>query len=488
MPLKPSDVDNIPIFQDWSSVQNTPLSSGYVAQTQLGSIVQDGYIVETDKSRKQYKSHFAKMVQIIKPDETASILASIKSVPFDTDPDSVDGMCTHELYIDSPDIKNNRPVKNGVSFYSSNAYVKLRKQIQGILDPIIEHRINPYVRMLYSSHAKPERQCTVCYCLIRKYTNHARVTHATHRDGHAFATVVISLSDYEKEYKGGLYVATSERYKKLVPLNRGDAIVHKHDLLHGVRVRPVKNGERWSLILWYKDSTDCVDHSASWFKDKAVECVPVYQALYANVDGNDAVLWHQKAARQGFSNSMVKLARAYLKLLPSNLPFDPKEAERYYRLAIATSQDPHAQYGLAEMILNGLIATDSNSTVPAPSSPLQQVIVLLEESAKGGNVFAMFNLGVAHLYGYTGVQDTRLATEWFEITNLPEGFVCASMFYDSIGKVRDAKRLRERARKMGYFSSWRRSSRSVTGLGGAGGVDINLPWPPLPNGVRPQRM
>ena len=45
----------------------------------------------------------------------------------------------------------------------------------------------------------------------------------------------MSLSDYDTEYRGGLYVATNHgRYA--LKLNRGDAVMHQSDLLHGVQV------------------------------------------------------------------------------------------------------------------------------------------------------------------------------------------------------------------------------------------------------------
>ena len=51
----------------------------------------------------------------------------------------------------------------------------------------------------------------------------------------ALTTVVMSLSDYDTEYRGGLYVATNHgRYA--LKLNRGDAVMHQSDLLHGVQV------------------------------------------------------------------------------------------------------------------------------------------------------------------------------------------------------------------------------------------------------------
>ena len=120
---------------------------------------------------------------------------------------------------------------------------------------------------------------------------------------------------------------------------------------------------------------------------------------------------------------MVKLARAYLKLLPSNLPFDPGMAQKYYEQAIEISNDPHAQYGIVEMMLGGVYKMKESSMLEM----FQKVIYLLEESAKGGNVFAMFNLGVAHLYGYSGKQDPLLAKEWFEASNLPEGYIAVSI-------------------------------------------------------------
>ena len=476
--LKPSQLKEIPIYDKFEPLIKVQLNNDIKIDVLNGSLKQeDGKIV----------SEFSKLPQIAKPQEVSDILKLVKSVPFDTDPDSVDCMCTHEFYIDSPEIKNGSSSSNQMKKDNDKKILKIRTQIRekllNIMNPIIKNRITPYVRMLYSQNNELDRQCTPCYCFVRRYKQNERRTHATHRDGHAYATVVISLSDYEKEYRGGIYVATTERYKQTVVLNRGDALVHKYDLLHGVKVKN-DGGERWSWILWYKDSTKCKDYSKEWFKAKAYEGIPLYQALYANTGCEGVVEWHIKAANQGFSNSMVKLARGYLKLLKSKLPYNPKEAERLYRNAIKVAQDPHAQYGLAQMLLEGLIIKINNDTFV---SVLKEVISLLEESAKGGNVFAMFNLGIVHLYGYTGKQNIELAIQWFEKCNLPEGFMITAMYYDSINNHEKATVLRDRAKKMGYGTPWRQYARKHTGLGGAGGVDINLPWPQLPNGNKPQK-
>ena len=467
--LTPKDIDKIKLYNDWEKKEKIIIND-FEINIQKGTITQEGY--------KKEKCEFSKLCKIMSLDEIKSILKLAKKVDFDKDPDSVDGMCSHEFYIKSPDLSNEI---NGKYNFSANAK-NIRKELKNIINPIIETRINPYVRMLYSKHVEPERQCTPCYCFIRRYKPDERITHATHRDGHAYATVVISLSNYEEEYRGGIYVATSEREKNYIGLNRGDGIVHKHDLLHGVNVVN-DGGERWSLIIWYKDSTKCIDYSNNWYKEKAYAGEAVYQSLYANqVGGNEIITWHKKAADQGLSSSMVKLARAYLKKLPSNLEYCPEKAEEYYNLAIKTSQDPHAQYGLAEMMLGGLINIKNTSMLTL----LNKVINLLEESAKGGNVFAMFNLGIAHVYGYTGTVNLELAKDWFEFTNLPEGLMAASLYYEGIKDTNMVNLLRSRACQLGFGSEWRQLSRKHTGLGGAGGVDINLPWPQLPNGIKPE--
>ena len=468
--LKPSDLGEIPEYNGWGTEKNVKLSNGVKINISEGSVKHKGC---------RGVSKLYKLSKIVTLEEVSTIRRLVKTAEFDRDPDSVDGMPTYELYIESPDINKN---KNNMKLDHLDKRKKLRHKLREIMRPIVEERINPYVRSVYSKNNDPARICTPCYSFIRRYKKHERRSHETHRDGHAFVTVVISLADYKTEYRGGLYVATADRYKSMIALNRGDGVVHQHDLLHGVKVYNNNHGERWSWIIWYKDSVNCTDFSNEWFTEKAAQGIPVYQALYANVvPPGEMISWHRKAAEGGFANSMVKLARAYLNLLPSNLEFNPQKAEQLYKQAIQITQDPHAQYGLVQMMLGGLIQFKKKSVTDL----LKAVIMLLEESAKGGNVFAMFNLGIAHLYGYSGVQNKALAKDWFVMANLPEGFVAASMYYTSIGDLQHAERLKRRAHTLGFGSAWRRRARQNTGLGGAAGVDINLKWPQLINGVKP---
>ena len=475
--LRPKDLKDIPLYLDWSSNKNIKLSNNEDITVSEGKVENLG---------TSGRSYFSKIMKVFSLYDVQSIRKLIDSIYFDTDPDSVDGMSSYEFYIKSPDLENDRYQCNLLKLDSYSSFkIKrnvIRDQLNKIINPIIQNKITPYVQSLYSSNFSKERQCTPCYTFIRRYKNGERISHATHRDGHAFATVVISLSDYEKEYLGGIYVATAERYKYTIKLDRGDALVHKHDLLHGVKIQK-EGGERLSLIIWYKDSTDCKDYSKEWFREKAYAGNPIYQSLHANVaPENEIIIWHKKAADGGLSNSMVKLARAYLKLLPSSLKFNAEEAERLYNLAIENTQDPHAQYELSQIILTDMIKNNLNIF-----ERYKKVIHLLEESAKGGNVFAMFNLGIAHLYGYTGEYDSTLAAEWFIESNLPEGFEAASNIFKNKGDKPNFRKYKTMAHKTGYNTPWRIEARNYTGLGGAGGVNLNLPWTTLPNGVKPQK-
>ena len=193
-------------------------------------------------------------------------------------------------------------------------------------------------------------------------------------------------------------------------------------------------------------------------------------------------MWLKKAAEQGHANSMVKLARAYLKTLKSDyFKFNPDEAYRLYNKAIESSQEPDAQYELVQLILHGFKMEGTTSMFDI----LYKAIRLLEDAATGGHMYAMFNLGIAHLYGYTGQQNIELATKWFKASQLPEGLIATSMYYDSIGDTITSTKLKENAVKMGFGTEWREHARNQTGFGGAAGVDINLPWPTMPNGNKP---
>lgn len=320
--------------------------------------------------------------------------------------------------------------------------------------------------------------------------------HPTHYDLHALVTVVISLSDYGQDYTGGIYVTTgfNTGRGRVIALRKGDAVAHQSDLLHGVKV---EGGKRWSWITWFSDTENCdTSTQADWFRDCAHAGNAVCQYLYATkLDRDESIAWTMRAASQGFGPALVKLATGHRMVTRLNvqenirkwnaeateqgfgfalIDGDVAKAAALYRNATEASGEPDGHYAFARMILDG--------DVPGA---LSDVVHHLEWAAKGGHSFAMFNLGMAHLYEYAVEFDPDVAAEWFLACGLPEGLAAAARHFNAIGQSQKAEGFQKRAERMGYGSHWRRQARENAGSGGTGNVDINLPWPPLPNGLRP---
>ena len=311
---------------------------------------------------------------------------------------------------------------------------------------------------------------------------------------------------------GGLFVGTGfGGQREYLAMNKGDAVLHRSTLLHGVQVydlpnRP-KHTERWSWILWYRDSISCQDHSHEWFVDCAQAGDPLCQQLHSTKVGNVPGLSSEeiagqimdlniRAAKGGAGTAAAKVARAYLKQLPSSLPFDVQQAKRYYQMAI-NSNNPEGHYGMASLLLASALLTEQKAGNGSGSTgdiqekntaKVTRAVLHLEKAAMAGHVFSMFNLGIVHTFGYgtpNGKIDTDLAADWFVASGLPEGYEVASHQAASVGDAQKQRLYEEQAKILGFRHPWRKAARQHTGSGGAGGVDLNLQWPTSSRGVRP---
>merc|ERR1712238_536729 len=319
----------------------------------------------------------------------------------------------------------------------------------------------------------------------------------------------------------GLYVSSKGSERHYIKLNRGDAVVHQWDLHHGVNVldttaNNVTTSERWSWIFWMRDSSTCDDHSKQWYIECSKEGNPACMYLRATVEDNsDGIIeWNEKASDAGYALASVKLGYAYLKKLPSTLEFDMKKAQSLFINAIQTMNEPDGHYALASLYLLQVkqqiqtmeqqIRKVLQDGLIAPK--VIQAIGHLKEAAKCGHPFAMFNLGIVHLYGYGyGVRSDNdiidnnsdsnshtktnptFAGMWFEASGLPEGFMVKTMQLTSLGLQKEATSFQQKAITLGYGSSWRQQARERAGSGGSSAVKLNLPWPPtFPSGQIPQ--
>ena len=248
--------------------------------------------------------------------------------------------------------------------------------------------------------------------------------------------------------------------------------------------------ERWSWIMWYRDSTTCEDYSKDWYTDCSNQGSPICMYLRANAEHTSQghVYWNTQASQAGHAQASVKLGYAYLKALSSDLPFDMDLAISMFQKAIDSSNEPDGHYGLATVYL-------AQAKLQAHAAAVANTLVLeaidhLEEAAKCGHVFAMFNLGIVHLYGYGHAEghgrDPKLAAEWFSTSKLPEGLYARSLYEASVGHSQRAKMYQHQAHLMGYGTPWRQHARKRTGSGGSSGANLNLQWPPVdPTGEIP---
>jgi TPR repeat protein len=504
--LQPKDLPEPVLF---TSFQNSTIDLP-VGRTQVvaqGSVNQIHKANSTSVDAKV--SVLPSLVDQKSVDKMLSLLRNHSSM--DQDPDSVDAMPTYELFMDSPDLDSDMAgMKVLDSDPTSLAQRRaLRKQILSITKPILEERITPFVRSRYPEACGkgPGRTCTPCYSLIRRYKHAERQSHAIHHDGHALVTVVVSLSDYGSEYRGGLYVSTEKGENKFLALNKGDAVVHQSILSHGVQVydlqdRPSET-ERWSWILWYQDGGDtCQDYSHEWFASCAADGNPLCEHLHSTKVKNLPGITKDQAVQQftnlniaaakgGVGIAAMKIARAYLHMLPSYLPFDEEKAKEYFQMAM-DYHDPEGHFGLAQLITASTAKVErenrGNMDQNWKDSQIQEAIRYLEEGALLGHAFSMFNLGIAHAFEYgTGRYDYDLAGEWFEQSGIPEGYYVASVQAGAAGDVKRQKRLEEKAIAVGYGQRWRKKAREYTGSGGAGGVELDMIWPTNMHGrVPPQ--
>ena len=277
------------------------------------------------------------------------------------------------------------------------------------------------------------------------------------------------------------------------------------DLHHGVRVLDERDdggpSERWSWILWFRDSDTCEDHYLEWHTHCSKEGDPTCMYLRANAesDPKEKILWNRKASDSGHSQALVKMAYAYLKFLPSEeIEYNRTKASELFGQAIESSNDPDGHYGMATLYLSKarisvLQQPDDQSkqrkAIEVMNSPLvAKAIEHLEGAARGGHAFAMFNLGISHTFGYASEDhgvDYELAAEWFEASGLPEGLAAKAMYLGAVGKQEEMRDYQQKAMTLGYGAPWRRPARERTGSGGSSGPKLNLDWPPLPNGLMP---
>ena len=115
--LRPRDIPPDPIFSNWTSVDVFEYAHGYGGPAGTTQRVSHGLVQQNGKNPAN--SHFNVLHSVVFEEEAIAILNALHSnssrretvVPLDDDPDTVDGMTTHEIFLDNLELRRGLPSK-----------------------------------------------------------------------------------------------------------------------------------------------------------------------------------------------------------------------------------------------------------------------------------------------------------------------------------------------------------------------------------------
>jgi hypothetical protein len=174
-PLRPTGVPALPLFLNW--VANRTVE---VLGSRRSVQVAEGRIKYSPPMEDRFGSDVTLLPGLLSRDEVAALLSLLNSSrgpSWDTDPDSIDGMSTFELYLRDNEMakgggqKEPNSLKGDADPREFAARRPLREAVNKLLDPILDERVIPFVRHRLHTvcNASPERACRVCSSVVRKY-------------------------------------------------------------------------------------------------------------------------------------------------------------------------------------------------------------------------------------------------------------------------------------------------------------------------------
>lgn len=333
---------------------------------------------------------FAVLTSLVREEESSAIKDLVRSVEFDDDPDTVDNMATYEFALYSLRTPGTKPDADPSVLESRR---DVRDKLSKITSPIINERIMPFVNKRFPQCGSG---CTVCHSMVRRYLDGERRTHKTHFDLQALVTVVVGLNSHGIDYDGGMMVSTGTGKDWYLAMQEGDTLVHQSDLLHGVHV---KQGNRWSWIMWISDNPKCSPSQSTWQAEEAESGDAVAQmvkALRASTI-KDKVKWLKTSAKNGFSRAQNELGMAYKE--GSGVKQDLEEAAQWFRLAAPLETSAVYNLGLLELGAGNISGAAS----------------LFKECAELRDPLCMQNLAVAYQKGTEATpRSLDEAAKWFE--------------------------------------------------------------------------
>jgi hypothetical protein len=170
-----------------------------------------------------------------------------------TNPDSVDGLPSLHLNL----VSGGMPIAQGDAL--DDFQIGLQ-QLLSIVKPYIYDELLPTVQELTN-----DASIRVSDVFLRRYgediggeEGNSRNGISAHYDVFSKVTSVIAMDDTAAEGTNGLYTTEMSKtgstsnhvsLRRFFPLEKGDAVVHSWDVLHGVEIEP--DSDRTSLIVWF---------------------------------------------------------------------------------------------------------------------------------------------------------------------------------------------------------------------------------------------
>jgi hypothetical protein len=310
-------------------------------------------------------------------------------------------------------------VEDGERQYDSNKDLC----ITSILEPMIQNQMLPVARSICN-----EPNLVVADSLVRWYIadNESAASNKSidsqtealppHYDITSFATMIVPLNPEECE--GGLYVQygaghdtrctldfkdilatrtneevcnVSKRESVGHGMKRGDAILHRYDVMHGVQLQ---GGTRYSLVLWMAQDCDAMKTmTVPWVSKDAAERKSVHAAFLHGCNLKDGLY--------GTKNDML-------------------EAKLCWEWA---SKRGHAlsQYNLAMLLLT--LGFEEEADGSKKEIWNNRIVSLLEESANRGLDLAQHALGITYKVGYYGVERDLAKARQLFLDAAKQGYV-----------------------------------------------------------------
>jgi hypothetical protein len=168
-----------------------------------------------------------------------------------------------------------------------------------------------------------------------------------------------------------------------------------------------------------------------------------------------------RAAKGGLGEAMFKVARSHLGR------GEMDEAAMWLRRAIVAG-DHDAAYQMAILFMGKFIEPEPEEDygdMSVNALAMFQLAAKGGSSAFGGASFGMYNIGIAHLYGFARLpRNPDKAATWFEASGLPEGMMALKLHRSNMGLEAEADEWDAKSRRAGFDTVERSAGRDKVGF------------------------